>query len=105
MSEALNVNWDCRFCSIRHGHFFYGTADLPIHATRDYFAMASIGGFVEGWTLVVPNDHCLSLRDLYAVDSFTDFVTRTVRTVEGLYGPSVIFEHGANHSGSPTSCG
>ncbi len=105
MTSAPSLGSDCRFCAIGQGHAFHGAADLPIDSTRDYLAIASIGAFVEGWSLVLPKEHCLSLRDLYGTEAFSDFLQRAVAIVEASYGPSVIFEHGANHNGSLTSCG
>jgi hypothetical protein len=105
MTKLSHLEPDCRFCAIARGHAFHGPADRPVSSVRDYLTIASIGALVEGWSLVLPRDHCLSLRDFYAVASFSDFLRHTVKTVEASYGHSVIFEHGANHRGSLTNCG
>jgi len=103
--RALYRQGACRFCAIIGGTTFYGAADRPIHSVCDYVAIASIGALVEGWTLVVPKEHCFSLRDLYPLPSFMEFVRSVTMRVEASYGASAIFEHGANHEGSLTSCG
>ncbi|MBI5938278.1 MAG: hypothetical protein HY850_10565 [Betaproteobacteria bacterium] len=96
---------ECRFCHILAGQQFNGSVDKPIDVCDDYISMASIGALIEGWSLVVPREHCLSLRDHYKSSTFFQFVQSNVQNVERQYGPAIIFEHGANHHGSLTSCG
>lgn len=96
---------ECRFCRIMDGHTFNGEADLPFDESHDFVSLASIGAIIEGWSLVVPKKHCLSLRDHYGTSEFSSFVRTTIQRVELMYGPVVLFEHGANHCGSLTSCG
>ena len=105
MTNLMLQSPDCRFCQILDGRTFNGEADLPFDENSDYVSMASIGALIEGWSLVVPRKHCLSLRDYYGTTAFSHFVQEVVQRVELVYGPSVIFEHGANHCGSLTSCG
>ncbi|MFZ1058043.1 MAG: hypothetical protein WAP47_02500 [Candidatus Rokuibacteriota bacterium] len=105
MTRPTFLDAHCRFCAIARGLAFYGAADFPIDSTAEYLAIASIGALVEGWSLILPKNHCLSLRDFYGVGSLSEFLQRVVVRVEALYGPTVIFEHGANHRGSLTSCG
>ena len=95
----------CRFCAISAGFTFHGNVDHPIFDNGSYFAIASIGALVEGWTLVVPHAHDFSLRKDYKNSAFKDAVHQVVSKVERVYGPSVLFEHGASHQGSLTSCG
>src|SRR3989442_922925 len=105
MTKMSYTEADCRFCAIGRGHTFYGAVDRPIDSSRDYVTIASIGAIVEGWSLVLPREHCFSVRDFYRTPDFSDFLRRSVERVEVSYGESVIFEHGANHHGSLTSCG
>lgn len=87
------------------GHTFNGEVDLPFDENPDFVSLASIGALIEGWSLIIPRKHCLSLRDHYETTEFSSFVRSIVQKVELMYGPVVIFEHGANHCGSLTSCG
>ena len=103
MKEALNNA--CRFCAIARGQTFHGSADIPIRTEQRYFAIASIGALMEGWSLAIPTDHCLSLQHHYGSPEFLSFVRNLVYRVESRYGRAVVFEHGANHEGSLTSCG
>jgi ATP adenylyltransferase len=95
----------CRFCSISAGQTDVGPVDTPIMQTPDFFAIASIGAFVEGWTLMVPREHVYSMRSYYPDSEFTEFRKQVVDRVESVYGPAIMFEHGANHCGSQTGCG
>lgn len=95
---------NCRFCRIRDG----GTAsqiDVPFLESRAYMSIASIGAFIEGWTLVIPLEHCLSLREHYNSPEFIKFRQDAVDHVSAEYGPCIMFEHGPNHCGSLTGCG
>ena len=95
----------CRFCGISdrmHGENF----NLPIAESEHFFAMASIGSFVPGWTLVCPKRHYLNLADFYETAEFVEFSSRVGSAVVQAYGaPVVAFEHGCRHAGSLTGCG
>jgi diadenosine tetraphosphate (Ap4A) HIT family hydrolase len=107
MTRTERHGWDssCRFCEIAGEGGAIRSGDTPISRTEEYFSLASIGALVEGWTLVVPTRHVMSLRADYRRPDFRRFCAQTVSRVEGAYGPVALFEHGANAEGSPTSCG
>ncbi|WP_323018508.1 HIT family protein [Castellaniella sp.] len=94
----------CRFCRIGAGGAQLGH-DRILMESDDYFAIASIGGFVEGWTLVCPKHHTLNLSDDYGRDALCDFVSEAANVVSMAYGPVVAFEHGVRRHGSLTGCG
>lgn len=96
---------DCRFCRILEGQQFNGVVDEPFDACPEYVSVVSVGALVDGWSLIVPRQHCLSLRDHYKSPMFYQFSRSVIQRVESEYGPAIIFEHGANHRGSLTSCG
>jgi ATP adenylyltransferase len=104
-SNAMKSIPNCRFCGIVAGERGYGRSDAPFYENADFFAIASIGALVEGWSLVVPKPHAVSLRDFYGTDEFKSFSTKVVERVRSVYGNAVVFEHGSNHEGSLTSCG
>ncbi len=103
--ENKDLEFGCRFCAIAQGRTFHGAADIPIDGDESYFSVASIGALVEGWSLIVPREHRLSLLGLYAQHSFSEFTRGIAERVQSSYGPAVIFEHGANEPGSLTNCG
>ncbi len=103
--ENKDSEFGCRFCAIAHGRTFHGAADIPIDGDESYFSVASIGALVEGWSLIVPREHRLSLPGLYGQQALSAFTRRIVERVESRYGSTVVFEHGANEPGSLTNCG
>ena len=105
MINTMPKTQDCRFCQIMDGHAVHGMSDLPFGENPEFVSMASIGSLIEGWSLVIPRKHCLSLRDYYGTATFCHYVQELVQKVEAEYGPAVIFEHGSNHCGSLTGCG
>lgn len=95
----------CRFCNIASGQQAYGNADRPIKSSENYLAIPSIGAFIEGWVLIIPKKHDLSLSHHYGLDEFLKFSTEVEELVRAKYGSCILFEHGANKEGSLTGCG
>jgi len=96
---------DCRFCNISMGQYKYPGIDEPIAENKNFFAIASIGAIVEGWTLIVPKQHCYSMRDLYCQQLMKDISSEVLNKITAKYGKTILFEHGANACDSSTSCG
>ena len=101
----MERNESCRFCGIVSGQYNYTEIDQPFLTAASYIAVASIGALVEGWTLILPLKHQLSLQQVYEDADFQDFTCRTISLLKQQYGPIIAFEHGANQEGSITSCG
>ncbi len=95
----------CRFCDIVAGKYEYTEIDEPFAVSKEFLAVASIGALVEGWSLIIPREHQLSMRNIYARSSFTDFLTKIIPLLVNKYGSVIAFEHGANKEGSITACG
>lgn len=95
----------CRFCAISEDRGSFGAADTKLAENRDYFAIPSIGSLVEGWVLVVPQQHRISLRNSYDSEGFREFVADIADSIAAAYGNVVAFEHGPNTEGSVTGCG
>lgn len=96
---------ECRLCDIWAGNY-QQVFDQPYMKDENYMALVSIGAFVEGWTLIVPQTHVYSMRTFYNLPAFWKFVQRTSQRIQDAYGRNVIcFEHGANSCDSETSCG
>jgi ATP adenylyltransferase len=104
MEPAKRAHHGCRFCAIAAGVAFT-PYDRPILESDRYLAVASLGGFLPGWTLIIPRDHELNLSQRYADPAFLDFAAEVQRAVSTTFGNTVMFEHGANHAGSSTGCG
>ncbi len=95
---------NCRFCNIINGNYQH-KFDQPFFKNNSYIAMASIGALVEGWTLIIPKEHQLSMKSLYSDINFTNFVDNLIPRIYKMYGPLIAFEHGSNKEGSITACG
>ncbi|MCZ2901188.1 HIT family protein [Burkholderia thailandensis] len=94
----------CRFCRIAAGGARL-SHDRVLMESDDYFAIASIGGFIEGWTLVCTKRHTLNFSDDYRRQTFKEFASEVADTVSSAYGSIVVFEHGVRSHGSLTGCG
>ena len=95
----------CRFCNIVNSKG-YKAENQPIMENSNYFSIASIGALVEGWVLIVPKKHVISMKDLYVSKDFIDFTNDMLSVLKLRYpGPYIAFEHGPNKCGSNTSCG
>lgn len=95
----------CRFCDIVFGEYQYNEIDEPFASNDEFFAIASIGALIEGWTLIIPKSHQLSMTNNYDSPLFTDFLGSVLPPLVHRYGPLIAFEHGANTEGSITACG
>lgn len=102
--QFLQTKSACRFCRIgsRRGAVSH---DQIMHESDDYFAIASIGGFVEGWTLICPKSHILNLSSEYKKPEFMTFAYEVDELVSRTYGQTAVFEHGVRSQGSLTGCG
>lgn len=97
---------NCRFCDIAKLKDNEHKPENSVFAQTDkYFAISSIGALVEGWTLVVPKEHCCSMKEIYKDVDFEEFVNSVIAALTDSYGPIIAFEHGPNRQGSETSCG
>lgn len=97
---------NCRFCDISNNYFnIRKKENTKIAESEKYFAISSIGALVEGWMLVVPKQHCCSMKNIYCENEFLSFTNRIVHTLATCYGSVIAFEHGPNREGSETSCG
>lgn len=95
----------CRFCDIISGKIT-GEENLPIWENDTYISLASIGAIIEGWILVIPKKHVISMKELYSTKDFNCFINDMLDLMKLNYsGPFIAFEHGANKCGSDTSCG
>jgi len=95
----------CRLCAIAASDVERAGFDVPIIREKDFFAIASLGGFIDGWSLVCPNNHRANLLVDYEGGALYDTVGSVVEAVECEFGPAVVFEHGPRGEASETGCG
>jgi ATP adenylyltransferase len=97
---------NCRFCEIMHEmNYQNGEIDKPFLENDSFAALASIGALVEGWSLIVPKQHQISMRNIYRDQEFKRFVNFVTPKLIEKYGSIIAFEHGSNKEGSITACG
>jgi len=101
----MKLSKTCRFCDIVGGQYQYAEIDEPFASNDEFVAVASIGALVEGWTLIIPKAHQLSMRNVYERPLFADIVGSVLPLLTHQYGHIIAFEHGANKDGSMTGCG
>lgn len=96
----------CRFCDIVKNSDTSSRENEIIIENESFFSLASIGPLVEGWVLVCPKEHMISLKDTYNQDGFKNIVNDLLSKMSKRYGMQIIaFEHGPNKCDSKTSCG
>ena len=101
-----NLRSDCRLCNALSASV-PAEFDRPVLECDGHVAIASLGALVEGWSLVLPKRHVLSVRHLEPSEmpELEAFLARAKRHVETVYGPSVLFEHGPSHARTRVGCG
>jgi len=95
----------CQFCDIVSGSHRYRGIDEPFARNDEFIAIASIGALVEGWTLIIPKSHDLSMRRKYNSPLLGDFLRSVLPVLVHRYGPLIAFEHSPNTEASITACG
>lgn len=98
-------DFNCRFCGIVSGQYTFDTIDEPFAISDLFMGVASIGSFIEGWTLIIPKEHSVSMKSYYERREFVNFVNSVIPIITKHYGPIIAFEHGCNCESSLTSCG
>ena len=96
---------NCRFCDIINGRYHYEGIDEPFASNDNFIAIASIGALTEGWSLIIPKTHQLSMRSVYDNRDIAGLINSILPPLMEKYGSLVAFEHGANKEGSITACG
>lgn len=81
--------------------------DKPIYETANFAVLPSLGGFVEGWTLIVPKAPTINLQALPQAlhGEFRELTQLVQNAVERSYGKASLFEHGPEVAGSLMGCG
>jgi ATP adenylyltransferase len=93
-------NYDaCALCNLEN--------EVVLTSQLGGFAIPSLGAYVEGWTLVVPRKHVLSLADLSPSDAsaFEEVLVTSRARVSHAYGSTIVFEHGSSGAGRLAGCG
>ncbi len=100
VSSAVAALNECAFCSLESREQVIETSNVGL-------AVPSLGAFIDGWLLIVPKRHMLSLAEMSRdeCEQFKDFATHVRQRLEQMYGPAVEFEHGSAGSSRSAGCG
>lgn len=79
----------------------------PLITTSSFLVVPSLGALVEGWLLILPRTHRLSMaqlspKELVELRVLAEDLARQLQSMYGL--PTVMFEHGAHADGQPIGC-
>jgi ATP adenylyltransferase len=82
-------------------------SEVPILETERFVVWPSLGGFVEGWVLILPKVHRLSFGTCPPewLDELDDLVAVVTGRVEDAYGEAAVFEHGPAECATQAGCG
>lgn len=98
--RVISTDADCKYCDI-------ATLEDAVLSGLSGTAVPSFGAMVEGWLLVFPARHVLSVAELSETEcaDFEALVEEARHLVEERYGPTVQFEHGSAGVGRLAACG
>lgn len=79
----------------------------PLFESRNFVAMPSLGSIVEGWVLLVPKNHFVSVGALppELLEEMESMKSHVVTNLTGRYGDLCAFEHGPSEKGRKVGCG
>jgi ATP adenylyltransferase len=99
---------NCRICDEMRAKSGRQPWNEPLIETENFVVMASLGALVEGWVLVVPKKHWISMGALpIELRAEAAEIERRIRAVlSNRYGkPVIAFEHGPSAENHGTGCG
>lgn len=81
--------------------------NVPLVQSANFRVLVSLGALIEGWVLLVPNEHFLSMGAVPArlIPELQELKTRMGELLESVYGPVCAFEHGPGKKRRNVGCG
>ena len=97
----------CCLCSNIGAGNHHQRWDEPLFSSANFLALPSLGSMVEGWLLVVPKKHFLSMGAMPAdmANDMMDFRALVVKYLAPKYGALCAFEHGPSCLRRQIGCG
>lgn len=99
---------DCTFCAELNKGSDRARWNRPLAMTEHFVVVPSLGSLVEGWVLIVPKDHFLSMGAMrVGLRSEIDTLEQRIKdSLHAQYGkPVIAFEHGPSAAKHGTGCG
>ncbi len=96
----------CCLCSSLASDATRQSWDNPIFESRNFVALPSLGSLVEGWLLLVPKEHFISMGALpeELVAEMEDMKAKISAHVGNEYGEICVFEHGPAFPSRKVGC-
>lgn len=96
----------CAMCSALSGAESSAPWNVPVLESENFVVIPSLGPIVEGWLLVVPKQHVLSMAVLedQSMPELSTIKSQVSNLLESLYGPVTFFEHGPSSKQKSTGC-
>ncbi len=93
----------CQLCSASHTEVW----NESLIESPNFVVLPSLGELVEGWVLVVPKAHFLSLAVLpdSLIPEMRDLQQIVCERLQRIYGPVAVFEHGPAGEQHTVGCG
>lgn len=98
----------CRFCARNQSAasiYPIDVWDIPLVRSDNFTVMPTKGPLVEGWLLIIPNEHILALASTSHADELDELIATLTETLTKSYASPTLFEHGAAVPGSSFGCG
>ena len=97
----------CNLCLGPTSGVFGQPWNEPLFETRNFVALPSVGALVEGWLLLVPKRHFISLGALpdSMFSEMQDFKELLCSVLMACYGTVSAFEHGPSADRRAVGCG
>jgi ATP adenylyltransferase len=98
----------CALCGELEKHPFGADPwNIPLFSSDNFVALPSVGPLVEGWLLLVPKDHFISIGALpdHLCDEMNAFRRVLQSALTECYGSVVAFEHGPSQERRSVGCG
>jgi ATP adenylyltransferase len=97
----------CPLCIGIAGDHLRDPWNQPLLESQHFVVIPSLGALVEGWLLIVPKEHVLSVAKLSEarVEEMADVKHDVCEMVGRQYGSVRVFEHGPATPCSQTGCG
>lgn len=105
-SEVGHVE-TCCLCATLASDSRHRSWNEPLFESANFVAMPSLGSIVEGWMLIVPRNHFVSMG-AFPVELSGEMRVLKSRVTEHLasrYGTLCAFEHGPGRVGRQVGCG
>lgn len=105
--ESPHGSGTCRLCTGIASDRPHDPWNQPLLESQHFVAIPSLGALVEGWLLIVPKEHVLSVATLSdtRVEEMAALKQDVCDMVGREYGSVCVFEHGPASACRQTGCG